>query len=161
MSKNTRWTIYTAIIIGVMGGGYYMTFTKSPDSYTPRDLPAHMEESIERERERERLQKLADSVDDEQSWSIEVEGVVEEVQELQSDQDADLYIALTVDHDFEDADGIPELDAPIRALAPQTLLDMTLDRLPESGDRLLIESQGTSERPEFLTIEDLRFVDGN
>lgn len=39
LSKEVRWTIYIAIIVVVMGFGYWLTFTQSPDSYTPREAP--------------------------------------------------------------------------------------------------------------------------
>ncbi len=39
LSKEVRWTIYVFIIVAVMGFGYWVTFTQSPDSYTPREAP--------------------------------------------------------------------------------------------------------------------------
>lgn len=167
MSKNIRWSLYTAIIVGVMGFGYYLTFTQRPDSYMPQDLPAHMDENVDGDREGRRQdeadKKLRDSIDEE-SWTIEFDVVVDEVRLLQSDQDSHQYLALTIEHDFDAAtttEPAPTLDSPIRAIAPESMLDMTLDRRPEPGDRLTMTSQGTDDNPSYLTIQDLRFTDGD
>lgn len=40
LSKEMRWTLYTLIIIVVMGFGYWVTFTQRPDHYTPAEAPA-------------------------------------------------------------------------------------------------------------------------
>lgn len=35
--KRIRWTIYVLIIVGFIAGGFYLTATERPDSYTPKD----------------------------------------------------------------------------------------------------------------------------
>lgn len=49
MSKSARWTVYTAIMIALVGFGYYHTYTQEPDvePLGERQAPATSEADAE------------------------------------------------------------------------------------------------------------------
>lgn len=53
LSKRLRWTIYTAVIIAVVAGGFYLTATQTPDQYTPRDAADESPHAVQQAAEAE------------------------------------------------------------------------------------------------------------
>ncbi len=157
MSKSVRWTIYVAITIGVLGFGYWLTYTQRPDTYMPRDAPdPSIFGDIAGGEDTDELSAANGEVRGEEGWVIELSGIVEGRTDLYSN-DGEHFVGLQLAFEqIVELEGTPpSISSPVLALATKDLIEKELDEIPAIGTRITIESQGTEGEPFSVPIRSI------
>lgn len=158
-----RWTIYTAIIIAVIGVGYWLTFTQRPDTYTPRDAP---DPSIFGDDEPaapddDQGDGGDDAGDEKERWTVQITGVVEGLNELDGAED-EQYLGIQLSYEDEGLEATgepPAITSPVLMIGSKELVNDRLGRSPEFGEWITVHSSGTEEELRSLAIRNIEFVD--
>ena len=175
MSKQTRWTIYTTIIVGVIVGGWYLTATERPDRYTPRDQYEAMGEVPDdhaQQRSAEGAEDAGYAEDNgatgthqtqdptDEPWTATIAGEVVDTLVMETDSEGTLYsMELQFDEPRKASDHAPSLTPPTPVVSTRESLLETLDGLPEEGDYVIVEVQSSSPAPTLLQIESIQWDD--
>lgn len=169
MSKRTRWTIYTMLIVGVIVGGWYLTATERPDRYTPRDQYEATGDVPDDHAQQRAQQADDDAYGDaagaheapdptDEPWEATLAGEIVDTLVMETDADDTLYsMEIAFDEPRSKSDHAPNITSPAPVVSTESTLLEALDELPEVGDHVVVDVQSSSPSPTLLQVQSIQW----